>query len=290
MRDRFFRVSRGRQRGAFIAASLVAGFLTFGLPGVARADNIDFLKEKLRESDSKNDVRVRTSAALALGNTNNAAAGDPLCGALGDSSEVVRQAAAVALKRLNRTRTLECLKSHEPRESDAAAKIAITRAIESISSGGIDDGGGHPPVKNNPNAKYYIALSTVSNATSRAQSEVERIVHKSMRDKLDSLGTVQMAPPSEAPDKAREVIKGRHLKGIYLSIAVDRFEYSGGDLRVKIKLGVCAYPGKNLIGSLEKSLTARGVSTGDKASEDRLLELAAGLAVEQFEQNASAFL
>ena len=45
-----------------------------------------------------------------------------------------------------------------------------------------------------------------------------------------------------------------------------------------------------LLGNVDKTLTAQGVSTGDRQSEDRLMELAAGLASEQFAQNAAQFL
>ena len=101
---------------------------------------------------------------------------------------------------------------------------------------------------------------------------------------------MQLVPTVETPDKAREVMKSRKMKGFYLAIAVDRFDYADGNLRVKVKIGVFNYPNKSLLGNVDKTLTAQGVSSGDRASEDRLLELAAGLASEQFAQNASAFL
>ena len=88
-----------------------------------------------------------------------------------------------------------------------------------------------------------------------------------------------------------DVMKARKLKGFYLAIAVDKFEYTpDGNLKVKLKIGVFNYPNKALLGNFDKGLTAQGVSNPDKASEDRLLELAAGLVGEQFAQNASAFL
>lgn len=286
-RDRFGGVTI--RRGARFAASLVAAALFVLAPSSAFADEsrLKFLSEKMRDGDP----RVRTSAALSLGASNEDGAVEPLCGGLSDKEDVVRQAAAVALKRLGRYRSLECLQAHEPNESNEAAKIAITRAIEAISSGGDSGGGGgSETIKNNPNAKYYISISTIANQTGRAQTEVEKIVLGSVRQKLDAAGIVQLAPATETPDKAREVMKSRKLKGFYLAIAVDRFEYADGNLRVKIKIGVFNYPNKALLGNLDKSLTAQGVSSGDKASEDRLLELAAGLASEQFAQNASAFL
>ena len=285
MRDNLGGVSM--RRGGLLAASLLAALIAFA-PRTAHADEarLRFLSEKMKDGDP----RVRTSAALALGASNDDGAVDPLCGGLSDGADVVRQAAAVALKRLNRTRSLECLKAREPREPNEAAKIAITRAIEAISTGGEGGGGGGEQIKENPNAKYYISLSTVANQTGRAQTEVEKIVLSSVRQKLEAAGVVQLAPSTESPDKAREVMKARKMKGFYLAIAVDRFDYADGNLRVKVKIGVFNYPNKSLLGNVDKTLTAQGVSSGDKASEDRLLELAAGLASEQFAQNASAFL
>ena len=275
------------RRGGLLAASLLAALIAFA-PRVAHADasRLKFLSEKMKDADA----RVRTSAALALGASNEDGAVEPLCSGLSDNAEVVRQAAAVALKRLNRTRSLGCLKAREPLERNEAAKVAITRAIEAISASGEGGSGGSEPIKENPNAKYYISLSTVANQTGRAQTEVEKIVLRSVRQKLEAAGVVQLAPASETPEKAREVMKARKLKGFYLAIAVDRFDYADGNLRVKVKIGVFNYPNKALLGNVDKTLTAQGVSIGDKASEDRLLELAAGLASEQFAQNASAFL
>jgi HEAT repeats len=285
------KAGREMRRGGVLGAALLAAVVVAFAPRAAHADEarLKFLSEKMKDGDP----RVRTSAALALGASSEDGAVEPLCGGLNDREDVVRQAAAVALKRLNRSRSLACLRAREPNETNEAAKIAITRAIEAISSGG--EGGGRgggstEAIKENPNAKYYISLSTVANQTGRAQTEVEKIVLNSVRQKLEAAGVVQLAPSTESPEKAREVMKGRKLKGFYLAIAVDRFDYADGNLRVKVKIGVFNYPNKSLLGNVDKTLTAQGVSIGDKASEDRLLELAAGLASEQFAQNASAFL
>lgn len=279
-------VRRTMRRGRVLAAALLA-LAVVGVSTDARADSerVRFLSDKMRSDD----FRVRTNAALALGQTNDDGAVDPLCGGLSDSSEVVRQASAVALKRLAKSSASTCLKDRERVEPVEAVKTAITRALEAI--GGGDTGGGtEDPIKENPNAKYYIALSTVANSTNRAQPEVERVVLKAIRSKLDGAGTVQLAPMKETPDSAREKMKQKKLKGFYLAIAVDRFDYSDGNLRVKVKIGVFTYPGKSLMGNVDKTLTAQGVSSPDKSSEDKLMEMAAGLASEQFAQNASAFL
>src|SRR5262245_33522533 len=146
-------VVTARLFGLLIATLLVIA------PGLARADEdrLKFLSDKMKDGDA----RVRTSAALALGASGEARAGEPLCSGLDDGEDVVRQAAAVALKRLNKARSIGCLKAHESTEQNADAKIAITRAIEAISAGGdgAGGGGGGDPIKDNPNAKYYVSLS-----------------------------------------------------------------------------------------------------------------------------------
>ena len=275
------------RRGRVLAAALLS-LAVLGVQTDARADaeRVKFLIEKMRSED----FRVRTNAALALGQTNDELAVEPLCGGLSDSSEVVRQASAVALKRLAKPSSSGCLHAREKVESVEAVKTAITKALEAIGGGHDHGGGGDEQIRENPNAKYYIALSTVANTTGRAQPDVEKIVLRSIRAKLDGAGTVQLAPMKETADTAREKMKAKKLKGFYLAIAVDRFDYSDGNLRVKVKIGVFTYPGKSLMGNVDKTLTAQGVSNPDHGSEDKLMDMAAGLASEQFAQNASAFL
>ncbi len=294
MRDgRDGRDGRVQRVGRVVARAFGAAAVSLVLlaPHAASADaeRVKFLAEKLRSDDP----RVRTSAALALGQTNEDGAVDPLCSSLSDNADVVRQAAAVAMKRLGRSTALSCLRAREGRESNDGVKIAITRAIESISAaggGGDSGGGGDDKIKNNPSAKYYIALSTIANSTGRSQPEVESVVVKAIKSKLEAAGTVQIAPSKESPDAARGEMKKRKMSGFYLAVAVDKFDYSNGNLRVKVKIGVFTYPGKSLVGNVDKTLTKEGVSSGDKSSEDQMLDLAAGLASEQIAQNASAFL
>ncbi len=293
MRDSFLKSMRARVRGAglltrtrCVAALLAAVAVSAPAAAFADAERVKFLAEKLKSDD----FRVRTNAALALGAANDDLAVEPLCGALADANEVVRQASAVAMKRLARPKSVGCLKDREGRETNDGVKVAITRAIESISAGGDSGGGLEDKIKDNPSAKYYIALSTIANSTGRAQPEVESVIVKAMRTKLEAAGNIQLAPRTESADSARDTMKKRKMNGFYLAIAVDKFDYSNGNLRVKVKIGVFTYPGKSLLGNVDKTLTKEGVSSGDKSSEDQMLDLAAGLASEQFAQNASAFL
>lgn len=266
-----------------IFAGVFALVSTVGIPARADGSRVAFLSERLRSDD----FRVRTQAALALGAVDDDGAVAPLCGALSDSSEIVRQISAAALKRLARPSAIGCLKGRLANESDSTVKLQLTRAIDSLEaaspSGPAPAGGAFTP-RNVPNAKFYVSVN-ITNNTSRSQADIDRVVLATVRQKLDASGTVQIAPPNEPNDNAKKTIKTRKMTGYHLSIAVDKFDYTGGDLRVRVKCAVSSYPGKDLRGEVPAGVTQRGVSPGDKNAEENLLVMAAGKAVELFLQN-----
>ena len=271
---------RALRARAWAGAVLLGAFLV--TQGAAAQSRTQFLIERLRADDFK----VRASAALALGATNDDAAIQPLCGALSDSSEAVRQSAAAGLKRLAKPSSLGCLRSRAAVEQNATVKLQITRAIDAIESGG-DSGppagsASDGPPKFVANAKYYVALSSVQNNTGRPQGEVDGAVLGSVKTKLDTIGHFQIAPNKEAPDAARSVINQRKLKGYYLAIVVEPFDYSGGDLSVRVRISFFTYPGKDLRGSLTTRLIASNVRGKDTSTEDSLLKDAAADAAAKF--------
>ena len=260
---------------AFVALSALVG------PGVAGADSrTTFLIGRLQAED----FRVRTNAALALGQTGDESVVTPLCGALDDTSDVVRQAVAVALQRLAKPAAAGCLKDHLATETSDAVKRQITKALEAVQAGGSDSSGSSTP-RAVPNAKFYVAISPIANQTGRPDDEIAQVVGPSLRGKLDELGGFQLAPDKESPDQARAAIAKRKLKGFYLAVRVEKFDYSDGNLRVRVKIAVFSYPGKDLRGEVPAGLTQTGVSPGDKAAEDNLLQMAAARAIDLFAQN-----
>ena len=277
-----------------------------GAPLEARADDgpsVEFLQSKLKSDD----FRVRFNAALALGgksgNDDHPKAVASLCEALADEKEAVRTAIASALKRLAKPSALPCLRTRLAAEPSNDVKLGITRAIESIEAaagangggggGGGQDPGGNAPPGNNPNAKYYVAY-TIANTTSRTAGELDGLVVKPMRAKLDGAGTFQLAPTGESADAARGVMQKRKLTGFYISVQVT-MNYvddptNGLMLKVRLSVAVSTYPGKALKGSFDKGVSQAVGRRGDKASEDNLLNIAASLAFDQFTQNAQMFL
>jgi hypothetical protein len=265
-------------RALLLAVALTCALVTVGRPLLAD-DRMAFLIERLKYPPSAgqpDDFRVRTMAAAQLGRTNDDAAVQPLCDGLRDPSDVVRLAVVAGLKRLGRPAAVPCLKDRLAIETNDAAKTQIQQAIDAI--------GASPPATV-ANAKFYIAMSRIANNTGRSQADVDNIILTAIRDKLTSIGGYQIAPSGETPDAAKAVIAARHLKGYYFSILVDKFDYSGGNLRVKVKLAIFTYPGKDLRGEVPVSPVQSGVQPGDKASEDNLMGLAAGHAVELFSQS-----
>jgi len=247
------RTADARRRGIAFACFVLLLAWTVASTTVARADSrTDFLIGRLKADD----FRVRTNAALALGQTNDDAAVPALCGAIADSSDVVRQAAVAALQKLAKPAGLDCLKARVGAETSDAVKRAITRAIVAI-----------------------------ANQTGRPDPEINQVVGGAIRSKLAELRGYQIAPAQESTDQARAAMAKRKLTGYYLSIRVEHFDYSDGNLRVRVKVAVFTYPGKDLRGEVPAGLTQTGVSAGDKSAEDNLLQMASARAVELFAQN-----
>jgi hypothetical protein len=256
----------------------------------ARADSrVQFLAERLKYppvAGQPDDFRVRTNAALALGASQDDDAVTPLCGALSDPSEVVRQAVGVALKRLARPSSIECLRRRLASEANASVKSQLQKAIDAVEAAG----GGAGPSSAGPetfvsDARYYVSISPVTNNTDRAGGALERAVRAAIASKLGEVGGYQLAPSGESNQAARDVIARRKLKGFYLSVSVDRFDYSEGSLRVRVKIAVFSYPGKDLRGEVPASATLPGASPGDTGAEDQLVGLVATRAAELFAQN-----
>lgn len=228
-------------------------------------NRIGFLLEQLKADD----YRQRMRAVLALGSSNDDAALEPLCGVLtNDSNEVVRGGAAGALKKLGRLSSLDCLKRRQGNESTDSVKLQIERAITEIESSG---------------TKYYISLGAVTNNTSRSRAEVERVIQEAILGKLASLGGYKIAPPNEQPAAARTAMSN-NLKGWYLSVVVEKFEYTGAGLRVRLQMAVSTYPGKDIKGQLSNAGSIPGASQGDSGREDALMKALAEALTQQFTQ------
>lgn len=273
---------------ALCALIVVLGAL--GLPSPARADGrTQFLAERLKyppNPGQPDDFRVRTNAALALGATGDDAAVMPLCSGLGDPSELVRQAVAVAIKRLARGASLDCLRKRFALETNAAVKLQIQRAIDAVeASGGSAVSNGASAAPYVAEAKYYVSISPIANNTTRPGAEIDHTVRTAIASKLAQIGAFQLAPTGESNDVAKTIITKRRLKGFYLAVSVDKLDYSEGNLRVRVKIAVFSYPGKDLRGEVPAGATLPGARPGDKGAEDELIALVSGRAAELFAEN-----
>jgi hypothetical protein len=262
-----------------MASVLLAG-------SIARGDGrVQFLAERLAyppNTGQKDDFRVRTNAALALGATNDDAAVNPLCSGLSDPSEVVRQAAAVGLRRLARASSVACLTERASRESSPQVKAEIARALDSLSN--VRSAASAAPAFA-ASARYYVAISRVTNHTSRPSDEVDRVVRDAIGAQLQQGGQYQLAPSDETSESAKAAVAKRQLKGYFLAVSVEKFEYSDEGLRVRVKIAVFSYPGRDLRGEVPASGTLPGARPGDKSAEDQLMGVIAGRAAELFSQN-----
>ena len=277
-------------RGVVLSLAVVLfGVITLAArPAEAQAERVPFLSDKLRDPD----FRVRTNAALALGATDAETAVDPLCGALGDSTDVVRQASAAALQRLNKKKALGCLGERAKVETNETVRSQIAKALAAIGATGQGDGGGGSPSatpRENADAKYYVQIAQIVNRTDRPTNEVEPLVRAAVMQKLDSLGVFQVAPAQETIPAAKTAMAKRKLKtGFYLNVSIAPISYAGG-VRAQVSVAISSYPGKSLKGELSASSTGGG-SKGDTSVENAVIERAAASAIGTFGQNVEQLL
>jgi hypothetical protein len=275
---------------AFLFIFAVVLSCTIAAPApVFAAGRVQFLADRLRFPPAEgqpDDFRVRTNAALALGATSDGDAVSPLCRGLDDPNDLVRQAVAVALKRLARPTALDCLRRRMAIETVASAKEKIASAIEACESAGAPPAAAPPrPDTYVAGARYYVSISPVANATTRPRADIEALVHGAVASRLGELGDYQVAPPGESSEAAKAAIGKRKLKGFYLAVSLDRFDDSSGALRVRIKIAVFSYPGKDLRGEVPAEASMPGARIGDSSTEDQLIGLVAARATELFAQN-----
>ena len=267
---------------AGLALRSVVVLLVLLTAGPVLADGrVGFLADRLRyppPAGDADDFRVRINAALALGASNDEAAVAPLCAGLGDPSDAVRQAVAVAFKRLARSSSLDCMRKRASGEANASVKLQIQRAIEAVEKA-TAGGGASPDVAG---ARFYVAIAVV-NETGRPGADIERLVRDAVVSRLAQLGAYQLAPAGESGVAASAVMARRKLRGYSLTVSVEKFDYSDG-LRVRVKLAVSTYPGKDLRGEIPSSATAPGARPGDARAEDRLVTAVAEQATNLFAQ------
>lgn len=220
------------------------------------------------------DFRVRTQAALALGASKSEAAVDPLCKGLDDSNTTVRTASAAAMGKLSKGGT-ECLEAHLKSESSSGVKGAIKKALARLGDG--DD------VSITDSTKFYVGVGKATDKTGRGGEGVDQIVRRGLKKGASEAEGVVLAPPTESEAKAK-VRLGKHksVKGFYLLAKVSAPKYSGGTLTIKVELSIFTYPGKALKATLPLKLQQDGVSEGDTATEDALIEDAAARAMGKF--------
>jgi hypothetical protein len=256
-----------------IVAVLFTGLAS---PGVASAGKIEDLAKQL----ASDDFRVRTQAALTLGATADGAAVKPLCGAVGDSNQTVRLAVVAALGKLGKDEGAACLRRARGSEKDSAVTTAIDKSLEKIAVGGDP-----PPPR--ASAKYYVSIQ-VTNKTKRPSLEVEGLVRKAMQEKLLANPLVAIAPRGETNQAAAEIIKNKKLTGYLLIASVEPFDYSGGALKVQLKVSMFTYPDRALKAEFGPWLKQTGTPSADPAGETNLIKMTSGNAADQFVKVANS--
>lgn len=237
------------------------------------ASEVSELGKRLRSSD---DFRVRTQAALALGATADGRAVPALCDGLKDPNAAVRSAAAAALGRTG-PQGISCLQTQAGVEQVKNVQAAIDGSLKLLQP---------PRPAITDSTKYYVAISEVTNGTTRTTSELHGVVRKSLEKYFSKVSGVVVAPASETPEQAKALLaKHPRVKPLCVWPKVT-IAYERGDLKLKVDLSLLTYPGKAFRGNVSRSLTMPEVGSPDVSAENELIDMASGALVPDVEQQA----
>lgn len=270
-------MTRSASHCSYAAALMLA--LSLLTSSTVRAESkTEYLIQQLKSSE---DFRVRTQAALALGASKDDAAVQPLCGALSDDHEAVRVAAAAGLGKLGNEAGLPCLTARDGVESNDKVKSQIGKSIKALA-----------PKEDKPvipaGAKWYVSIGKTNNKTSRSNDDIEGLVRRALRSKLQTMGGFGIAPKGESAASAKKVMADKKLKGFELQITVEPLVYSGSSLQVSMKVMITTYPGKDIKASQSPKITQDGVHGNDKATEEQLVTLLLEDTLDKFSRNVEA--
>jgi hypothetical protein len=162
---------------------------------------IAFLSKQLATAK---DPRVRVQAALGLGSTNDIDSIAPLCGALSDTSDIVRSSAAKALAQLADPSSLDCLKQHL-NDPSPEVRPAIQHTYDLIDSQQVRSGIG----------AVYVVLAPTEDKQDKPNPTLAKLTDDRLRAALTSKG-VTVAPPGQSRDDSLSAVRAQHLKGFDL--------------------------------------------------------------------------
>ncbi|AKF07066.1 PBS lyase HEAT repeat-like domain protein [Sandaracinus amylolyticus] len=249
---------------AFLSAALSVGIA----PLLAHADaRTDYLVRLLRTSEA---FRVRAQAALSLGSV----AAEPqvieaLTGALRDSEPAVRAAAASSLERLGDPSALPALRAASSDRERAVAEAArsAVRALERVARSGSGAGTGTGTTTASTGAtveprgtpRFYVGVGMPGTKVAAIDRSVLASARGFIASRVQQLEGVVVAPDSETPRQAQQVIRQRSLTGFYLDSSIVSLETRpDGGVRAQVSVVVQTYPDRNVRSMLNGAATVMG--------------------------------
>ena len=235
------------------------------IPVVRADDRSDYLIRLLRTSDA---FRVRAQAALSLGAVTPAReVAAALETALGDSSDVVRAAAAASLERTGDATSIAALRRVErdpvPAVRDAAGRTlrALLRApapspsVAPVESGPREAVGVPATVAD----RYYVGVGLPGSRVVGLTADAMAAARTFLRERVDAMDGVVLAPDVERAREAQQVLRSRSLVGFYLdSSLVSLDQRPDGSVRAQVSVVVQSYPDRNVRSMLNGAATVSG--------------------------------
>jgi hypothetical protein len=189
------------------------------------------------------DPRLRAQAALLLAHFKASDALEPLCGALDDTSALVRGSAAKALGSLKAPEAAACLTRHKG-DADAEVKAEVAEALAAVQPRAAP-------------ARIYVALGKIYDKSGKLSPSAVALAEKELRSGLAAAEGVLVAPKDESKAASDEIIRKKNLRGFLLNVALE----ATPDGSVRMDVLCLSFSERQLLGQL--SVGAKGAGAED---------------------------
>jgi hypothetical protein len=268
-----------------VVLALLAFTLAGAIPraGAAQSARASFFLQMLR---SNPDARVRSSAALRLGQLHEeATVPDMIAAYQGEHDPVVQAAIIAAFADIRDPRALATVqaatRSPSPAVSSQARRaLPVLQSAASSTGGGSTPSGPSIPSGSGP-AQFLIGIGTVNNQSSVGGAGLAQNAQQALESALRAQSGVVVHSGSAAQGQA--MIRSQHLRGHFFNANIQNVTQNGGAVHVEVSIVVSSYPGRAYEFDSSSRITITGGATVPDAVR-RALESATSRAVNQLRQ------
>lgn len=193
------------------------------------------------------NYRVRVQSAISLGRITDPEVVPALIQALNDPHDAVRIAVISSLGRLGDSAALQPLREiANSTENSADIREQARNAIQQIERMGALKGKNVTTQQIAGGVKFYIGIGDMGNVTTIGKGVIEKELKNIVREELEKVSLVSVAPDNESISKTKIVLNQKNLKGFFIQGSLTQLSKQGNVIMATVSIMVLTNPDRSL--------------------------------------------